>query len=294
MSRYAVHLENVQKKLGRFRLDIPELALERGYVLGLIGRNGAGKTTTLNVLLNLIHPDTGRVSVLGMEQPKAETEIRRRVGYLSETPLPYGDLTLGWLGRMLRRLYPTWDDGLYRHYLAKFDLDDRKKVRQLSRGMKVKAGLLLALSHAPELLVLDEPTSGADPVVRRELLKEIVDVIRDEGRTVILSSHITQDIEQVADFVAIIDEGRIVVQSDKEDLLGRWRRVTGRLGKAVPDSDGLFVDFRAEGSTFSALTDRFSDEWLRQVEGSGFEATRVQPVGLDEILERVAKGGGQA
>lgn len=308
MSREALHLEGVRKRLGSFELDIPELTLARGYVLGLIGRNGAGKTTTLNIALNLVHPDAGRVMVLGMEQPGAQMEIKRRVGQLSETPVAYEDVSLRRLARMVGSFYPTWDDGRYHHYVTKFELDDGKRIRQLSRGMKVKAGLVLALSHAPELLLLDEPTSGVDPVVRRELLKEITEVIRDEGRSVVFSSHITQDVEQVADFVAIIDGGRIAEYSEKESLLGRWRRVTGSLRAApsalegfAPDGSALegsssevwaqardlFADARIEGTSFTAVTDRFSDDWLREVGSRGFDATRVQRLGLDEILERV-------
>ena len=172
MNTHAFRLQNIIKTYPGFQLDIPELSLERGYILGLVGQNGAGKSTLIKIILNLIYPTSGSVEVLGLRQPNAEIEIKRRIGYVSENPEFYGDVTVDWMIKMVRQFYPTWSNSACDDYLRRFGLDTKKKVKQLSKGMKVKLALLLALSHQPDLLILDEPTSGIDPVVRRELLEE--------------------------------------------------------------------------------------------------------------------------
>lgn len=284
----AFGLRGVRRSFDGFKLDIEDLSLEQGYVMGLIGRNGAGKSTTIKILMNLVYPDEGDVRVLGMSQPERELEIKRQVGYVSEEPAFYGDMTAGWMARLVGRYYPAWDNALYHEYLRKFALDDRKKVKDLSRGMKLKLGLTLALSHRPKLLILDEPTSGIDPVARRELLKEVVEVIKDEERTVLFSSHITSDIEQVADHVAIIDQGRIVESSDRETMLAKWRKVTGTLSAEHRDGAGaiasMFSSLRFDGVTFAGITGSFSNGWLEALKTKGTTNLQVMGVGLDEML----------
>lgn len=284
MSEKAFVLAGVERQLGDFRLKIDALSMDRGFVLGLVGRNGTGKTTTIGVLTNLIYPDRGQVSVLGLPMPRAERTIKRRIGYVSENPSFYEDMTVAWTAGLVSRYYPTWDSDLSQHYLRKFDLDPRKKVKQLSKGGRVKLALMLALSHRPELLLLDEPTSGVDPVVRRELLEEIAGIIKDQERSVLFSSHITQDVEQVADYVAIIDDGRIREYSDKERLLERWRRVTGSVPASGQDISSFFRSFRTEGDSFSGITDRYSPEWAQRLKQSGVLGHQVHRLGLDEIL----------
>jgi ABC-2 type transport system ATP-binding protein len=288
-----VRLEGVSKRLGRFQLEIPKLTLERGYVLGLIGRNGAGKTTTISLIMNLFYPDRGHIEVLGLDQPAAQIEIRRRIGYLSETPAYYEDMTVAGLARFVAGFYPRWDAGLHAGYLRHYELDPKKKVKQLSKGMKVKLGLLLALSHRPELLILDEPTSGLDPVARKELLTEISAVIADGQRTVVFSSHITQDVEQVADYVAVVHNGRIAEYDDRERLLDRWRRVSGWMtqgGKHARALKSVFTELRCEGSAFVGATGSYSEDLLAHLRSEGLQDLRVSRMGLDDILVSISGG----
>ncbi|HHW18576.1 MAG TPA: ABC transporter ATP-binding protein [Firmicutes bacterium] len=288
MNNRAVEMKDVRKAFGEFCLRIDDLSLDRGYVLGLVGQNGAGKSTTIKMLLNLVYPDRGTISVLGLRQPKDEIEIRRRVGYLSETPAFYEEMTAGWIAGLVKRYYPNWDDRLYAHYLDKFNLDPNRKVKEFSRGMKVKFGLTLALSHRPELLILDEPTSGIDPVIRRELLEEIAGIIKDEDRTVIFSSHITQDVEQVADYVAILDQGTVVEYSDREDLFDRWKKVTGTATSPHSIRDS-FVAFKCDTYGFTGITNRFSPDWLEELNSRGATDLKVSNLRLDEILISLAR-----
>lgn len=285
----AFSFRDVTKTYKDFRLDIPHLSLDRGYVLGLVGRNGAGKSTAIKILMNLVYPDSGEVRVLGMSQPRDDIEIKRRVGYVSEDPLFYKEMTVAWMAGLVSRYYPNWDNSLYERYLGKFGLNPKKKFKDLSRGMKVKLGLILSLSHRPELLILDEPTSGIDPVVRRELLQEISEIITDENRTVLLSSHITSDVEQVADYIAVIDRGKIVEFADKESMMNRWKRVTGTL--RPNDSSGaasMFSAFKVDGVAFAGVTGAFSESWLQALKSKGAADLKVSNVGLDEVLISLA------
>jgi len=286
MPELALSMQGVQRTLGDFALELDRLELERGYVLGLLGPNGAGKSTTIRILLNLVYPHAGRVEVLGLRQPESEIHIKRRVGYVSENPSFYDDMTVEWTARLVGRCYPTWDDREFARYLSRFALSRQKRVKELSRGMKVKLALALALSHRPELLILDEPTSGIDPIVRRELLEEIVDLVSGGRATVLLSSHLTHDVEQVADFVAIMNDGRITEMSDKESLLERWRKVTGT-ARTIDSLKPLFRTFKHDGAAFWGVTDRFSDQWLGRLSAAGAGSVKQVRMNLDEILVTV-------
>jgi len=269
VSTPAFRISNVQKDYAGFTLNIPELSLERGYILGLVGQNGAGKSTLIKILLNLIYPDAGHVEVLGMRQPDNEIAIKRRIGYVSENPEFYEDVTVEWMIKLVSQFYPKWSNTDCANYLKRFDLNPKKKVKELSKGMKVKLALLLALSHQPDLLILDEPTSGIDPVVRRELLEEIAAVIRDERRTVVFSSHISQDVEQIADYVAIVDRGRLLEYTDKETLLNRYRQISGNFSGEPTKLMDLLQNCKLSGTSFLGTTSDYTAELVSQLKSIG-------------------------
>lgn len=285
----ALQLFDVRKQFGAFTLEIPQMRLPRGVVLGLIGQNGAGKSTLIKILINLIYPDQGEVHLLGLRQPADELAIKQRLGYVSENPTFYEELTVCAMARIVSGFYPNWDRQTYEQYLAAFALDPRKRIKQLSKGMKVKLGVTLALSHRPELLILDEPTSGIDPVMRRELLQEIMSVIQDERRTVVFSSHITQDVEQIADYVAILQDGKLAEFDDRESLLGRWRRVScTRSGDDSKAGEELFVSYKASGRALFGVTKEYGASWLRKGEQLGLCDCQVHPCTLETILLSLA------
>lgn len=288
MNDMAFQVHEVSKEFDGFSLRVEHLELERGYVLGLVGPNGAGKSTLIKILLNLVYPDGGQIRILGLEQPAAEVEIRRRVGYVSEQPGFYPEMTVGWTTDFVSRYYPTWNSRLCSRYLSKFRLDRQKRVKDLSRGMRVKLALTLALSHEPDLLVLDEPTSGLDPVARHELLEEIAEVIQDERRAVLFSSHISTDIEQVADFITMIEGGRILEHAEKDELMARWKRVSGTCRPGT-NLDGLFFSYDSEGPNFTGLTDHFSPRWEAQLKERGCSRLQISNVSLDEVIVAKAR-----
>jgi ABC-2 type transport system ATP-binding protein len=209
------------KRYSGFVLDNVSFSLEPGYIMGFIGRNGAGKTTTIKSMLNLIKKDGGEVYINGLPFDKNETECKRQIGFITGGFDCYKKSTLKKLTSVTRRFYDDWNDGLYREYLTRFNLDENKKVSELSAGMRVKYPLTLALCHDAKLLILDEPTSGLDPFSREELI-DVFKKLRDRGTAILFSTHIISDVEKCADDVAYIRQGRLAAAMPKEEVTARF------------------------------------------------------------------------
>ena len=203
-----VEIKNLKKEYPSFLLDNVSFNLEAGRIIGFAGRNGAGKTTTIKSMLNLIHPDSGKIVYFGMPLKNHEAEIKRRIGYSTGTIGWYPRKKLKDIVAVTKSFYPNWDENVYRKKLEMFQLDENKTPLELSEGMKVKFNLLLALSHRAEILILDEPTSGLDPFFRDELL-DIFRALRDNGVSVFFSTHIISDLEKCADDIVYISGGKL-------------------------------------------------------------------------------------
>jgi ABC-2 type transport system ATP-binding protein len=227
-------------------LDSVSLSLPRGAVYGLVGANGAGKTTLIRHILGLLRAEHGAVRVFGLDPVADPVGVLSRIGYLSEENDLPGWMRVDELIRYTSAFYPKWDDDYAEELRRAFALDPAAKIKDLSKGQKARAGLLIALAHRPELLVLDEPSSGLDPIVRRDILGAVIRTIADEGRTVLFSSHLLGEVEQVADHVTVINQGRIVL-SGRLDAIKESHRVDGR----VPSLDEIFVAY--VGTPASAL-----------------------------------------
>jgi ABC-2 type transport system ATP-binding protein len=227
-------------------LDAVSLSLPRGAVYGLVGANGAGKTTLIKHVLGLLRAEHGSVRVFGLDPVADPVGVLSRIGYLSEENDLPGWMRVDELIRYTSAFYPKWDDDYAEELRRAFALDLAAKIKDLSKGQKARAGLLIALAHRPELLVLDEPSSGLDPIVRRDILGAVIRTIADEGRTVLFSSHLLGEVEQVADHVTMINQGRIVL-SGRLDAIKESHRVDGR----VPSLDEIFVAY--VGTSASAL-----------------------------------------
>ena len=225
MTHLAVDLEGVGKSYRFFALQNVSLQLPLGTVMGLIGPNGAGKSTTIRILMGLIRHDHGQVRVLGHSMPQDQVRAKRDIGFASEDMRLYDQMTLEWHMDFMRSVYDAWDAAYARSLLKRFGLRAEQKIRGLSHGQRVKAALLLVFARRPKLLVLDEPTTGLDPVARHEILHTLSEVAADEDRSVLFSSHNTQDVEQISDYITFISQGRVIASSDKESYLDRWRRL---------------------------------------------------------------------
>ena len=225
MNDLAVQFDGVSKRYTHFSLEDIHLELPTGSIMGFIGANGAGKSTTIRILMGLVHQDAGSVRVLGHAMPADQAAAKVDIGFVSEDMRLYGAATLAWHMDFLRPMYPRWDQAYAESLAKRFDLKPQQKIKGLSHGQRVKAALLLALARRPRLLVLDEPTTGLDPVARVEVLGELMAALADEERTILFSSHNTLDVEQISDQITFIDRGRIIDSDDKEVFLDRWRRL---------------------------------------------------------------------
>ncbi len=211
-------VRNLMKRYPSFELKDVSFSLESGRITGFIGRNGAGKTTTIKSMLGMVHPDGGELQYFGKPFNGNEAEIKKRIGYSTGTVSWYPRKKIRDIVSVVKGFYDTWDDAAYRRYLDMFSIDEGKMPLELSEGMKVKANLVLALSHASEVLILDEPTSGLDPFSRNELLI-LFQTLKRSGVTVFFSTHIISDIEKCADDIVYISKGQIVAAMPKEDFI---------------------------------------------------------------------------
>lgn len=218
----ALKLSHVCKEYGDFSLKNVSFALPMGSIMGFIGENGAGKSTTINAILGLIRRDGGEIQVLGRPvDQRPDPELKQQLGVvLDEAGFPQA-MTARQVGRMLAGCYKNWDQKGFEEYLKRFSLPDKKPIREFSRGMKMKLELAAALSHGARLLILDEATSGLDPVVRDEIIDLLLEFIQDENHAVLISSHITSDLEKVCDYVTFIHRGEILYSEEKDALLER-------------------------------------------------------------------------
>jgi ABC-type multidrug transport system ATPase subunit len=217
-------------------LDAVSLSVERGTVHGLLGANGAGKTTFIKHILGLLRSESGTVRVFGLDPVADPPGVLSRIGYLSEENDLPGWMRVHELMRYSQAFYADWDEAYAEELRQAFALDSSSRIKDLSKGQKARAGLIVALAHRPELLVLDEPSSGLDPIVRRDILGAVMRTIADEGRTVLFSSHLLEEVEQVADHVTIINHGRIVLSAPLSEIK-EAHRVDGR----VPSLDEIFI-----------------------------------------------------
>ena len=285
MTDLAIELKGVAKAYRFFALNDVSLTLPCGQIMGLVGPNGAGKSTLIRILMSLIHQDTGQVRVLGRSLPEEQVAAKWDVGYVSEDMRLYGYQTLDWHMRFVASIYPNWDAPYAQTLLKRFNLRTRQQIKSLSHGERAKATLLLMLARRPRLLLLDEPTTGLDPVARHEILIELMDVLRDERRAILFSSHNTQDVEQISDQITFIDRGRIIDSSDKETFIEQWRRLRFEVpgGVTLPILAGV-VDLDQSGHIATVTTNAHSDDLVRAYVDAGASVFDVQRMTLEEIF----------
>ncbi|GAB4342134.1 MAG: ABC transporter ATP-binding protein [Candidatus Abyssubacteria bacterium] len=284
---YAIETHGLTKRFRKLvAVDGIDLRVPWGSVYGFLGRNGAGKTTTIQMLLGLLRPTSGSSTVLGYSSMIDHVRVRAETGYVPEKQVVYDWMKVDEVLWFTSKFYKTWNDTLARELVDRFGLDPKRKVKHLSRGMVAELFLILALAPEPRLLVLDDPTSGMDPIVRREFLEHVVDLVRDRKRTVFFSSHILGDIERVADWVGILKDGKLLIQSELDALKLRTRKVTARFETAPPSSlpmgEPLWV--KKDGSSLTAVLSQYGDEIPQKLRALGATAVETLDLSLDDIF----------
>lgn len=284
-----LNIDRLVKKYEKFSLKEVSFKIPRGYIMGFIGRNGAGKTTVIKCIMDLIPFEAGSIEVFGLDSRRCSHEIRRRVGYVSEDQYFYENMTAGWNLDFFGSFYPNRDRDLVLSLMKKFDIDPSKKVSELSKGMKVKLALALALAHRPELLILDEPTSGLDPVIRNELLELLLEVVQDENCSIFFSSHITSDIEKIADFVTFIEDGRIVISDEKDAILDKWRLFKVENSCSIAGLSERLTGVKKGEFGFSGITSE-PESFTRELTSNYPDARyKVEKLSLDDLLVRIVR-----
>jgi ABC-2 type transport system ATP-binding protein len=274
-------VQNLTKNYEKFSLKDVSFSLEKGYIMGFIGRNGAGKTTTLKSMMNLVHPDGGQVSVFGMDFAAHEMECKQKIGFMLGGVDFYPKKKLRTLAEVTSRFYSEWDNEKYKQLMERFELDPEKKVDELSAGMRVKFSLALALSHHAQLLILDEPTSGLDPVSRDELLLLFQDLIEDGEHSILFSTHIISDLEKCADYITYIKDGAILNISDKDSFLDSYRLVSGTAEQLSGDIKNKVIGLREHKFGFEGMISR-SDI-------AAFNGLEVAPADLENIMIHIER-----
>ena len=275
-----IEVKGLVKEYKTFTLGPIDLQVPGGSILGLIGENGAGKTTLIKSMLGIVRPTAGEVSLLGADPDRAKADI----GIVLDDCFFSEYLRVKDVDSVLRRVFKTWDRELYRDYLDKFGLAGTKNIKELSRGMRMKLSLAAALAHRPRLLLLDEATAGLDPVVRDEILDEFLAFVSDDDHAILISSHITSDLEKVADYIAYLHQGKLLLCDEKDRLLESY----GRLVCARSDLDQ--VD---RGYVVATRKSQYSTEALIRHRGDFkrlYPRLTVEPVTLDELMVFIVKG----
>lgn len=281
----AIQLKNVNKIQGEFKLNNIDLDIEKGFITGLIGENGAGKSSLINLILGLKKPDSGDISIFGISDiEKHREEILDRIGFVfSEDGLP-DNITVPQIKRFLEKFYTDFNEAQFDQYTKKFKINSDMKLRNFSTGERMKLSIAIAMSHNAELLVLDEPTSSLDPNFRIEFLEILQELMIDEEVTIFFSTHITSDLESIADYIILIDEGEIVFHEEKDLLLEKYKKVIGPVELLDEETKSLLIGTKKTSVGFEAISTEH--QALTELYGSKI---MVEPLRIDELMYYLKK-----
>ncbi|MDD3613916.1 MAG: ABC transporter ATP-binding protein [Clostridia bacterium] len=278
----AIEISKLTKKYKGFLLDDLSFTVPAGFICGFIGKNGAGKTTTMKLMLNMAIRDGGQIKLLGRSND--DTLLKEELGVLFDQPYYQEDWTPIDIERAMKPFYKGWDSSCYHKYLERFSLNPRQKYKTLSRGMKMKLGLAVTLSHVAKLLLLDEPSSGLDPVMRDEILDILRDYMVEENRSVFFSTHITSDLEKIADYIVYIDRGRIIYSGPKDDLLEKYCYIRGGNGDLPLEKRKRVIGMREHIGGFEGMIETSELGGLPQ-------SVVIEEVSLEDIMICLSREG---
>ena len=267
-----------------FILDKLSFSLPYGAILGFVGENGAGKTTTIGCILNTVRKDSGTVKLFGKEMRDTDTDIREKIGVVYDGDNFPGFWTAKQLSQVMEGIYTQWDNALFQKYLEDFHLPVKQKIKNYSRGMTMKLAIAVALSHHPQLLILDEATSGLDPIMRDEMLDVFLEFVQEESHSILLSSHITSDLEKVADYITFIHNGKLIMTASKNDLVYNYAVMRCRESQFLALDPGDMIAYRKRDFQIDVLVANGKEAQRK------YKGTVVDHVSVDEIMLLLVKG----
>ena len=278
-------IEKTYKTYDDFTLKNINLNVPKGIIMGLVGENGAGKTTTIKLILNLIKRDKGSIKIFGLDNIQKEMEIKERIGVVMDESNFYTDLNPNDISKIMSNIYANWDNDTFFDYFKQFNIPRKKTIKDLSKGMKMKLSIAVALSHKPDLLILDEPTSGLDPIVRNEILDIFQDFIQDEEKSILFSTHITSDLDKIADYITFINKGEIIFTKEKDGLINDYGIIKCKKDdfKKIDSKD--IIGYRKNQFGYEILVEN------KQLSDSKYKGLTIDSVNLEEIMLFYIKGG---
>lgn len=268
-----LYVDNLCKKYKNFKLNNVSLQLPKGFIMGLIGENGVGKTTLIKLIMNLVKKDSGDIKIFDKDNVKFEREIKDRIGFVYDEVCYYDHMSLKENGNMVSMLYSKWDKDKFNYYLNKFELNKDKKLKELSKGMRMKFSLCIALSHGAEFIIMDEPTVGLDPVVRSEVLEELQSLMENENMGVLISTHITSDLERIADYITFIKDGSIVFSKPKDEIMEAYKIIKGDCNILTKEVEKHFEGISKNRFGFEGLTSQVDK--VREILGDNIVVDRA-------------------
>lgn len=275
----AIETKALCKNYSRFRLDNINLTLPCGCIMGLIGENGAGKSTTIKLLLDIIKKDSGEIYLLGKEMTSDSADIKNDIGVVLDEPCFPELLKASDINSIMKNIYTNWNEETFFSLIKRFDIDEKKRFKSLSKGMKMKMSIAVALSHNAKLLILDEPTSGLDPVIRDEIVEIFYEFTRNPMNSILISSHIVSDLEKLCDYIAFIHKGKLILCDEKDRLLEKYCVIHCTADEISQISDDAIMHKKESPYGVEAIVERYAAD--------GFE---TNPVGIEELFVAVIKG----
>lgn len=281
----AVEIKNLSKNLNDFNLTIEDLTIEKGFITGFIGPNGSGKTTTINLIMNMLFKDRGSIKIFDKEYKKDDVKIKEVIGYVGDKPGYIEEAKLKDIKKGISVFYKKWDEKLYKKYINQFELNEDKTYKELSKGQQKKFELVMALSHHPKLIIMDEPTANLDPLVRNDFLEILQEHIEKEEATVFYSTHITSDLDKVGDFLVFIYKGRIILKGDKDTILQSHSIIRGKKSLLDKETKNTLVSYNENSFGFDGLTSNVKSAY--EIFG---EEVIYDKVNLEDILMYYTRG----
>ncbi|MBO3443997.1 ABC transporter ATP-binding protein [Clostridium sp. CCUG 7971] len=281
----AIEIKNLSKNLNEFELNIKNLEIKKGFITGFIGPNGSGKTTTIKLIMNMLFKDSGSIKIFDKEYKDDDISIKEVIGYVGDIPGYVNELKLIDIKKSICVFYKNWDEKLYKRYISQFKLDEKKVYKELSKGQQKKFELIMALSHHPKLIVMDEPTANLDPLVRNEFLDIIQEHIDKEEATVFYSTHITSDLDKVSDYLVFIYNGEVILKGDKESILENHKIIRGNKELLDSDTKKELISFNENSFGFEGLTSNIKN--AKEIFG---EEVVYDKANLEDILMYYTRG----
>lgn len=281
----AIKIKNLSKDFKDFSLNIKELDIKEGYVTGFIGPNGSGKTTTIKLIMNMLKKDNGTIKILGKEYKECDLSIKEQIGYVGDYSGYLHDAKISIIKKNISRFYKNWDEELYKKYINKFKLDEKKTYKELSKGQKKQFELAIVLSHHPKVIIMDEPTANLDPLVRNEFLEILQERIEVDNASVFYSTHITSDLDKIGDYLVFIYKGKIILEGDKYSILEEHSIVRGKKELLNNETKEIFISVSENSFGFEGLVRNKKEAY----EIFGEEVVYDKP-NLEDILTFYTRG----